>query len=406
MKSTSATTANSGNASALAQAYAANHTARNLILRGNPSAGIGRAINNWQQVFSQTFTGANLLGTVINIPVKPVGLVKRLLVKVSAKINAGAASTQNRGPFGPGAFFSNVQFQDLSQYQRHNIGCWALEFISTAKRRRIYGAAATTDTPFGWGSNYVVNALAATIAANGNTTMTAYYEVPISVDDEDLRGVIDAGVTNANAFLQLTVNPNMFVASAGDKTLALYQSAGADLASIDSATGFTVTVYQNFLDQLPRINGQLVLPRLDLSHAYMLNGSATSLPVAAQDNGINIPNLREILSASLIYDNAGSLNAGSDINYFALQSANLYNLWKLDPITQMLQTRGLIGDDPPSGSYYFDFRRAPIETAQYGNMNLVVNPSSVGGASATFLYALESVGLTGAVMQAGSLQSP
>lgn len=386
------------------QALAQNANARALIMHGNPAAGIPRAVDSIQQIFSQNYTGTSLLGAVIQVPIKPVGLVKRFYIEVTAKIDAGATSTQTRGPFGPGAFFSQVSLTDLSQFQRHLVPGWGLNIISTAKRRRVYGAATTTDTPFGYGSNYGINTLASTIAATGNTTMDAFFEVPVSVDDVDFRGALDAGVTNANAFLTLTVNPNMFVTSTGDGTFSLFKSAGADLATIDSAVGFTVTVWQNYLDQLPRINNHLILPLLDLSHAYMVTGAATGLPVAAQDNPINIQNLRELLSMSVVYDNAGTLNPGTDINYFSLQSANAYYQWKQTPKLVAHRTRTLLGDDMPSGSYYFDFRHAPVETDQYGNTQLVVNPSSVGGSSAYLAYVQEQIAQIGAVMQAGSIQ--
>jgi hypothetical protein len=53
--------------------------------------------------------------------------------------------------------------------------------------------------------------------------------------------------------------------------------------------------------------------------------------------------------------------------------------------------------------YYLDFRHRPIDTNQYGNMQLIVNPSSVGGSGAVILYGWEAYGVIGLVNQGGSI---
>jgi hypothetical protein len=52
---------------------------------------------------------------------------------------------------------------------------------------------------------------------------------------------------------------------------------------------------------------------------------------------------------------------------------------------------------------YLDFRHRPISTDQYGNMQIIFNPSSVGGSAATILFGWESYGVIGQVNQSGSL---
>ncbi len=194
----------------------------------------------------------------------------------------------------------------------------------------------------------------------------------------------------------------MFVASTADPTLAVYQSAGADLATL---SGLTVQMYQNYLDQLPRINGVPILPQLDIGTAYLLNNTASGLPVANQDNGAAFINQRTYESVCWGYDNNGTLNAnGSDLNYVQLQSANFTNILNLDGKMLSLMCRNVIMDDFPKGMFYLDFRHRPIDTNQYGNMMLVINPSSVGGSGAVFLYGWEAYGIIGLVNQGGSLQ--
>ena len=68
-----------------------------------------------------------------------------------------------------------------------------------------------------------------------------------------------------------------------------------------------------------------------------------------------------------------------------------------------LMGRNVIMDDFPAGMYYLDHRHRPIDTNQYGNMQLTLNPSSVGGSAAVILYAFEGFGIIGLVNQGGSI---
>ena len=242
----------------------------------------------------------------------------------------------------------------------------------------------------------------ASISANGTSEIDFQLEIPFVKNDTDLRGAIYADVTQATMQVQITLNPNMFVSSTADPTLAMYQSGGSDLASLSA---LTVNFWQNYLDQLPRSsNGAPILPSQDLATAYLLNNTASGLPVANQDNGAAFVNSRTYESVTFGYDNNGTLNVnGSDINYIQLQSANFTNILNLDGRMIGLMERNVLMDDFPAGMYYLDFRHRPIDTNQYGNMQLVINPSSVGGSGAFFLYGWEAYGIIGLVNQGGSL---
>ena len=67
----------------------------------------------YQQV-AQVTPAAPLAGQVINIPLRNVGLVKRLIVKVTANVAQTAAESQNLTKWGLSNFFSNVNVTDLS----------------------------------------------------------------------------------------------------------------------------------------------------------------------------------------------------------------------------------------------------------------------------------------------------
>jgi hypothetical protein len=380
-----------------------NMMARQLILRGGQ---IGQtyfppALDVWQPQNPQ-FANNATAGSVLTFQVRNVGLVKRLVFRFVATITTGA-SQQNLTPWGLANFVSNVTFFDLGNNQRINTTGWHLTAISSAKRRRVFGAAYTSDTPLGYGNNNNRTMYApATIAGGGASSQVVFQlEVPFTKNDMDLRGAIFADVTNAVMQVQITLNPNMFVSSTADPTLAVYQSAGADLPAL---SGLQINFWQNYLDQLPRAGNVPILPNLDVGTAYLLNNSASGLPVANQANSAAFVNVRTYESVTFAYDNNGTLNVnGSDIQQITLTSANFTNILQLDGQMISLMERNVLMDDFPKGMYYLDFRHRPIDTNQYGNMQLNIYPSAVGGSGAYFLYGWEAFGIIGLVNQGGSI---
>lgn len=366
----------------------ANGIARNAILNS--------AVDMWLPIYQATLAGT-LAGQVVNVPVRNVGLIKRFLVYITGSFAQGAAETQTLTNGGAANVLSNVTFTDLSNQQRINTSGWHLHYLATARRQQAFGAAFTNDSPTGLGSNVTVIKAPASLTTVQPWSM--YYEIPISYGDFDLRGGVYANVVNATMNLQFTINPNFGVTSTADATTAVYKSSTAQIGVLSNVK---VTVYQNFLDQLPMTKQGPILPLLDLSTAYLLNQTSASGLVNNQDNPIPYANFRNFMSTFVWFDNGGTLNAGTDINNINIQSANYTNIVKLDPFTVSMLTRQIIADDFPAGMYYLDHRRKPISTVQYGNMQLIINPSTVN-ANAAFLVGYEALALINQITQAGSL---
>jgi hypothetical protein len=382
-----------------------NAMVRQLILRGGV---LGQtyfppAVDMWQQL-NPILPSSVGPGSVITIQLRNVGLVKRLIVEFSATVTAGATTTQTLTPLGLANFISNITFVDLGNNTRINSTGWHLNLVSSVKRRRVFAAAYTSDTPNGYGNiNNRTMFAPATIGATTASAIKFILEIPFVKNNQDLRGAIFADVTNAVMQVQITLNPQMFVSSTADATLAMYASGGTDLGTLSAVT---VQANQNYLDQLPR-NPQTaapILPALDLGTAYLLNNTAGGLPVANQDNGYSFVNARSYESVAFVYDNNGTLNVnGTDLSYIAVTSANFTNILRWDGTMAAVAERDILGDDFPKGTRYLDFRHRPINTDQYGNMQLIVNPSSVLGSAATFLFGWEAYGIIGQVNQGGSL---
>jgi len=369
-----------------ANASNANMQARQLIL--------ANAVDMWLPIASGAIAA---IGNTVNVPLRNVGLIKRLVIKITGNIAQGAAETQNLTTLGLANVLSNVTFTDLANQQRVNTSGWHLTHLATARRQFAFGAAYTSDTPFGYGSKFKVQSAVAAVTTV--QPFTVFYEVPISYGDFDLRGAIYASVVNATMNLAFTINPTFGVATGANATLAVYQSTTAQLPLV---TALNYTVYQNFLDQLPMTQQGPVLPGLDLATAYLLNFTNVTPLVNAQDNPVPYANFRNFLSTTVVLDNNGVLGTGTEINYFSLQSANYTNIWKIDPFLGKLWEREIMQDDFPLGNYYFDHRRKPISTVQYGNMQLIINPVGLNAAAVAYV-GWEALAIVSQITNAGSL---
>jgi hypothetical protein len=365
---------------------------RNAILLGG--------VDRMQQVYSQATDPTS--ATILNISPAAVGLVRGFLVKVEGTLRNTGASTATRTPFGASNILRNIAFTDINNQQRHQTQGWHLSLINSAKQPMVIGGAYAPNIPVGYGNNWDVQSAANTIATTTDQPVQFYYYVPLAYSKADLRGAMWAGVVNAVAQLQLEINPNPMVAAGSDPTLAVYSgSAGGWKAG----TTVKVTVWQDYVDQIAMDkNGQPMLPQDDLAQLYSLNTTTLSALVQGQDYGVPFANFRNFLSTTIVYDNGGQLNAGSDINSFALQTANSSNIFKYGPEEAAFLARSTFMADPPLGCYYFDHRSKPISTQQFGNTQITVNPSVVNS-NAALICGFEYFSQASQVVFAGSLPS-
>jgi P3 major capsid protein len=361
-----------------------------------------------QPIASGTFV-PNGNNNVVNIPMRQVGLTRGFIVKVSATFaNTDTAVAAHLTSFGAANLISNFTVTDLDNYQRVNTTGWHMWMLNTAKEGFPFGAAllsTSTDEPVAVGDNYSAISATPTLATStGTGTINFYYWVPLAYAKSDLRGALYTGVVNATAFLQFTVNPTPVVTS-GDAVLACYSQPAATAKA--TMTSFTYTVYQNYIDQLPRYTqgankGAPILPPISQSTQYRLVNTALSAISANQQFPIPFTNFQSFLSASVIYDQNGTLNPGTDISFWFLAAANTLQFFQLDPITQAFRSRIKIKTDWPSGAYMFDFRDQPVNTNQAGNMQLMLQPSSAAAGSQV-LVGWESFANVNQVLGAQSL---
>ncbi len=369
---------------------------------------LATSVNMWQQIFSAAFTPANQ--NVVNVPITNVGLITGFLVKVSGTLhNSDGSKTATLSAFGASNLLSSIVFTDLTNTIRIQTTGWHLGLINSAKQPLVFGGAYAPNVPVGYGNNWTVQSAPATIAHGADGSVQFYYYVPLAYSPSDLTGAMFASAINAQASLQLTINTNPLVDAGVDATLAVY---GGSPGGWKSATTVTITVWQNYLDQLPRYPagqtppnspyGPYILPVTDLSNLYMLNNTAFSGLVVGQNFNIPFANYRTFLSTTVVYDNAGVLNVGSDINNFSLLASNTTQIFQYGPQEAALFARSTFMADPPTGCYYFSHRSSPIQTINFGNINLAVNPSAVT-TGAGLLVAWEQIANVSQVQFAAAL---
>ncbi len=373
------------------------------------------AVPREQIIFSQAFAAvgtANISNSqpVVNVAPRMVGLVRGFVVKVVHTITNGSAVQIDLTDFGPANALGQIQFQDLQNNTRIQTPGWHIAFLNSVKQRRPYGTSLVRltgfDDPINFGANMAGQISAPPIIAAGATgTVTMWYYIPLSYSEKDLRGAIYLNVVNATAQLNLTMPTTPVVDNGADSTLAMYVGDVAGSTALAVVSAATITVYQDYLDQLPAGQQGVILPPLDLATIYDIKNTLQTAIVANQDFPVQYANFRDFLSTFVVYVNtaAGGIRGnGTDINYWALQSANFTNIWKRNPDRVAMLTRNHLQADLPPGVWYFGSRERPISTQQYGNMELVLN-AITAGTGAYMLMGFESFAMLNNVVGAGSL---
>ena len=354
-----------------------------------------------------TFTGdPATINNTINIGgnfVRMAGLLTRFIVEVNATFSVIGGTTCAATEIGAANLLSNIQFTDLQNNQRHNCPGVQLALASLMKRHYPWLTSFTSAQKAFNGPASAVPitfAIAPTTAATGSARCV--YEVPVSISNKDLRGGIFLGVYGAQLSLQLQINPNP-APQAGDSTFAVFYGGTVSASTI---TSITVNVYQEYYDQLPMNNGAYVLPPLDISTVYQLTYTNFTNFTPGTDYYIPFANYRKYLSQSIIYNNSGTdggLSAdGSDISYLAQVAANFTNIFKVAPLEQKRINREQFMCDLFRGLYVFRSYDKPVDTQNYGNMQLDINPITAGASSYAYTMS-EFIAYQNQISQAPSL---
>jgi hypothetical protein len=360
---------------------------------------VGNSIKMVQQIYSRNVDPTQ--ENVINIgqgAIRGAGLLLGFIVEVSGEVTNGAGTQANLSGFGTSNIVKQFRFDDLSNYTRIQTSGRHIAMLNSVRQGFAYGGAYAPNLPIDYGNNFDVFQGPATIAADATADLRQVYYLPISYSPSDLRGAIYMASVAAAANLQITLQENPFTL-AGNTLDKVYSGNGTG-AWTDNVN---VTVYQVYLDQIPRMpDGSPIVPMFDLDTVYDLKETTFSGMTVGQDFPMPYSNYRAFLSTLVIYDNAGVYGNGDDVNYFSLVSANFTNLFKVSPKIAALNARMAIMSDLPPGTYLFDSRETPINTINFGNMELNINAADAD-AGCRAIVGYEAFARVGQLKQAGSL---
>lgn len=340
-----------------------NAIARSVVLQNS--------VRMIQQIASVTVDPDNQ--SVLNIQPRNVGLTMGFIVIVEGGVTNGATDEATLTPFGSANALSSITYTDLQNVNRVQTTGYHLALLNSARQGFAFGGAYAPNLPMDYGNNFNVFQGSASLAADATGTIRHVYHVPLAYSANDLRGAVYTNVVNASQNLQLVINTDPFVAAAADPTNAIYAGNTNGVWT----SNVTVKVYQVYRDQIPFQNGIPVLPIDDLNIVYDLKNTTLSGMSVNQDFPFAYPNMRQFLSTFAVFTNGVQLNDGTDVNYWSLESANSTQLFKFGPKEAALFARQTLMADPPSGTYYFDYRDRPIDTITFGNMVLNLNASTV-----------------------------
>lgn len=335
----------------------------------------------FQQVTQRSFTNVASGNNVLQVNPLQIGWVRRFFVEVSATIvNSDTTHAAALTPFGVDNIVSNITFNDFTGNPRHNASGRSFSFVEAAKYRLVPGAAYTTDSVSGFGSNIASNS-AGTIAASGTVTVRRVFEVPVMVDTgQNMAGGLWLGTNSQTTSLNITLNANPIGLPAGDPLNHVYKLAtGGTTVGTTPVTAATVTVYQDYWNDVPTDQaGNPVLPQQDLGTAYMITETNSGLTFAAgQQSSWSFPTFSQILGTYFIFDNGGTLNPGTDITSLSLTLSNYAIVKQYDPYVLSRLQRQIVGVDYPDATYPLITRSHPLNVRQYPALQLQVQPSSV-----------------------------
>lgn len=355
-----------------------------------------QGIEHTQSILSTTVDVASTRR--VTVQPRNAGLLCGFIVRVSGQVKANAGGALTRTGFGSSNLVRELSFADFSNYRRIETSGYHLALLNSARSGLNYGGVYANSLPMGFGDNVGVFEGPATIVADATETVAHTYHVPIAYGDGDYRGAVYAATTGATMELVIDLNDNP-VGNGTNLLDPVYTGASGG----GYVGGVKVEVFQIFIDQLPRsANGGIILPNMDMNVAYDIKRTTFTGVTTGQDFPMDYANYRSYMSTFAIYDNGNTFNGGSDINSFSLTTANATNIWRVTPEIAALQARKYFLSDPPAGTYYFDHRKKPINTQEFGNMELAANVKSAN-ANARFVLGYESMLQLSSVNVASSL---
>lgn len=366
-----------GNAPNPAQIAQANMQARQMLLASAP-----RARKN-------VVTATAPLGGTLRLKLFNVGIISKLMLEVTAAVTIGTASA-TPSVKAPWNIISRVRLTDYDGTDRVNLSGFQLWVLNCVRSRTLYA--------FNNGGGSISAFTNPSVpTAVGAQTITFDVEIPLAYDVnnpvtqlQDLRGAILGQTAVGEMYLSIDFIGTLI--SNGDVD-AVYTNSGSATCVATTTNLFTVTLWQDYFLPQALSNGQLVLPNVDLTTVYELNGNLKSSDNIAVNTEklINYPNLRSVIGFYANYVTGGALAAGNVSKSRLIANGNNVLRDNSERLQYFEQRTFMIPDlDLPGGVYFQAHRNKPMETALFGNLQWGLTFSVVSGGNQYVEQATES----------------
>lgn len=348
------------------QAQAINDMMRNALLDSSP-----------RQRKNLGAFSATALGQTTRVRIFNVGVTTRFLLDVNATFDIGTAIAvlSQKAPFN---FINRVKVTDFDGTDRIN---------ATGYQLWVWNSVRNLGQPYGYNNGSQTQVITLPNVPTAIAAAQAFrfmIEIPICYDREsDLRGAMLMQSAVGEAWINIDWIQSL-AAGANLNDDALYRGAGTTTAILTAASQIVVNVFQDYLlPQAVNMGGKQIvpLPGLDLATVYEFGGGifTTANISVGQQTLINLPNLRTVLCSYVNYRNNGVLNpATTDITNFQLIANGNNVLEEWNGADKVFEQRVAGNDaDLRPGTYWFQSRRTPIQTAMYGTVQIGIRPSNV-----------------------------
>lgn len=319
---------------------------------------------------------ATIGGPAVQIPLQRMGILTGVMLDVNMPLTIGTASLV-QSMFGPFNLFSNIKYTDFAGVNRVNTTGYSLAMLHAFRKRELSGTFGTSFTGVSNMGNIDTNIFNFPTAV-GTTNLHFQLYVPIAYDAAgDLRGSVLAQTTLGDHYLTITPAAAVLGSTNSDNFVTPYTVGTTGTAS---AGNINITAYQHYIQ--PQTNDPNMLPLIDLSTVYGIDGNFTSTSniTANMANYQNLPNNQAILSSLYVFDNGGNGTVnGTDLTKISLIVNSNTIFREFSPGMLRGHMREMLGADVAPGTYYLGSRRQPILTQLFGNVQTKFDVATVSG---------------------------
>lgn len=337
--------------------------------------------------YTHTLTGNNdLVSPEITMHPTASGIQQYMALRVTGGFLNNGTAPVALTPFGIANIIQRIEYTDTAGYIRHaGVSGRALELMAYARQYDVVGGAFVEDPLYGVGlQSGTSDAIGQTTLTPGqSTTFSHTFIIPFAYGASDQRGAVPALLQQGQQSLKIRFPTlaELAVPLVGNPLKAVWQQTAAGTLDVEytslSFELYTFTKNRNLPQQLP----------LEMfADTYQLYELAYNVTAAGTDQLIPLEPGRIHYNGFVVYNNGNQLNTETDVNSLSVLFAGSQDAHRLSAPVHNAIARNYLRSGLPAGTYYYNWRNDPMETAtKGGSIDVVVNPSVVNAGATLYL---------------------